>query len=199
MADTAAILQSVMTENGIKDLIAKSNGENVTVTYNGADKTLAAALTEIFTSVSSLPKGTDVDSKISTAISGLIDGAPETYDTLKEIADYISANDSAMDVLNAAIGGKVDKEEGKGLSTNDFTDALKNALEALPAITIADVENWNAKAGKTVATETTSGLMSADMVKKLNGLSAVHIGTSQPDNMQIGDIFIQVAQVEDGV
>lgn len=32
----------------------------------------------------------------------------------------------------AAINGKVDKVEGKGLSTNDFTDALQTKLNALP-------------------------------------------------------------------
>lgn len=195
--NTKAILKSVMTENGPQDIICRSDGENVNVTYNGTDKTLAAALTEIFTSISSLPKGADIDSKISTAISELIDGAPETYDTLKEIADYISSNSTAMEALNAAIGNKVSKEDGKGLSSNDFTDALKAALEALPAITNTDVTNWNAKADKTVASETAPGLMSADMFKKLNGLNAIHVGESQPDNMQVGDIFIQISQVEE--
>lgn len=38
-----------------------------------------------------------------------------------------------------AINGKVDKVEGKGLSTNDFTDAEKNKLAALP--TNADLQS----------------------------------------------------------
>lgn len=37
--------------------------------------------------------------------------------------DGIAANDSAIGTLNTAVQGKVDKVEGKGLSTNDFTDA----------------------------------------------------------------------------
>lgn len=197
MANITAILQSVMTENGIKEVICKSNGENVSVIYNGTKTTLAAVLADILTTVGSLPKGTDVDAKISAAINALIDGAPETYNTLKEIAEYIASDKTAMETLNSAIGGKVDKEDGKGLSANDFTDALKNALEALPTITNTDVENWNAKADKTIASETAPGLMSADMVKKLNGLNSVHIGTSQPDNMQVGDIFIQISQIEE--
>ena len=35
----------------------------------------------------------------------------------------IAANDAAIGTLNTAVQGKVDKVEGKGLSTNDFTDA----------------------------------------------------------------------------
>lgn len=34
-------------------------------------------------------------------------------------------------ILNDAIGGKVDKVTGKGLSTNDFTDAYKNKIDQL--------------------------------------------------------------------
>lgn len=38
----------------------------------------------------------------------------------------------------AKIGTKVDKVEGKGLSTNDFTDEYKQKLDA--AITAADLD-----------------------------------------------------------
>jgi len=156
------ILEKIKTEEGFADLIAKSNGENVKVNYNGKEMTLAAALTEIFTSVSGGISASDVDTKISTAISGLIGGAPETYDTLKEIADYIASDETAMQALNDAIGNKVTKEEGKGLSAEDFTTALKTKLENMPAITAEDVSNWNAKAGTSVATATANGLMSKE-------------------------------------
>ena len=63
-----------------------------------------------------------MNSAISTAISDLISGAPETYDTLKEIADYIAAHQEVVDALNAAIGAK--------LSTADF-NAFKDSLGTL--------------------------------------------------------------------
>ena len=52
-----------------------------------------------------------VDSAISTAKSELINGAPATYDTLKEIADYIEAHKSVETSLNAAIGNKANKSD----------------------------------------------------------------------------------------
>ena len=50
MANTKAILSKVKVDGELRDLIAKSDGENVTVTYNGKEQTLSAALAEIFTS-----------------------------------------------------------------------------------------------------------------------------------------------------
>lgn len=67
---------------------------------------------------------------IDTAISNLIDGAPETLDTLNELAQALKDNQDVVDVLNDAIANKVDKIEGKGLSTNDYTDADKAASNA---------------------------------------------------------------------
>ena len=177
MANTKYILEKIKIEGVLQDIIAKSDGENVTVSYGGKEQTLAAALAAIFTSVTELPTGEGVDSKISAAIDALIGGAPETYDTLKEIADYIAAHKDVSDALNEAIAKKVDKVEGKGLSTEDFTTALKEKLEGLPdnlpAITQADVDKWN-------------------------GLRGVRYGTEAPADMRDGELFVRVVSVAEG-
>ena len=41
----------------------------------------------------------------------LIDGAPDTYDTLKEIADYIAEDKTGAAAMNEAIAGKLGKTE----------------------------------------------------------------------------------------
>lgn len=46
---------------------------------------------------------------VNERISDLIGGAPETYDTLKEIADYIANHEDVSEALNQAIGNKADK------------------------------------------------------------------------------------------
>lgn len=68
---------------------------------------------------------------VKTIVNALINGAPETLDTLKELADAVTANKTVADALNAAIGTKVDKVSGKGLSTNDYTTAEKNKLSGI--------------------------------------------------------------------
>lgn len=81
---------------------------------------------------------------VKTLISNLINGAPETLDTLKEIADALGENDDAVQALNVAIGNKVDKVAGKGLSANDFTTAEKNKLSGIAADAEANVQSdWN--------------------------------------------------------
>ncbi len=179
MPSTKYILEKIKLEGELKELLVKSDGENVAVTYNGKDTTLAGALAEIFASITSLPTDAGIDSKISAAIDELIGGAPETYDTLQEIAAYIEEHQDAADALTAAIGGKVDKEDGKGLSANDFTDALKDKLENLPE-SIAE------------ATATEAGLMSAADKARLDGLRGVRYGAQPPEDMKDGEMFVRV-------
>jgi len=167
MATTKAILTSIKVEGEIRELIARSNGENVTVTYNGKEQTLSSALTEIFTAVNSAITEDNVQSLITNEVAKLVNGAPEAGDTLKELFDLITSNKEAADLLTSAISGKVDKVEGKGLSTEDFTTALKERLEALPEITTADVEKWN-------------------------GTRGVRVGAAVPDDLKNGELFVQL-------
>lgn len=64
-------------------------------------------------------------------INNLVNGAPEAMDTLKELADAIAENSDLMDALNAAIGNKIDKIDGMGLSSNDYTDEEKTKLAGI--------------------------------------------------------------------
>lgn len=48
---------------------------------------------------------------VDSAIADLINGAPETLDTLKEIADAMAENESVVDALNQAIGTKASQAE----------------------------------------------------------------------------------------
>ena len=61
------------------------------------------------TALSDRPTMAEMTSAISSAIDELIGGAPTTYDTLKEIADYIATHEEVTTALNAAIGNKLDK------------------------------------------------------------------------------------------
>lgn len=63
------------------------------------------------------------------AIKNLVGTAPDTLDTIYELADAFQNNKSLIDALNDAITKKVDKVSDKGLSTNDFTNDLKNNLK----------------------------------------------------------------------
>ena len=74
-------------------------------------------------------------------------------DTLGELADAIAENEDVVAALNSAIGNKVDKISGKGLSTNDYTTTEKNKLSAIQSG--AEV-NQNAFSSVKVGTSTIS-------------------------------------------
>lgn len=87
---------------------------------------------------------TEVKEYTDNKISNLINGAPETLDTLKEVADAIAANNSVTSALNAAIGNKVDKIIGKGLSTKDFTADYETKLKSIATGAEVNVQaDWN--------------------------------------------------------
>lgn len=82
-------------------------------------------------------------------IAALVNSAPETLDTLGELAAALQENESVVDALNSAITNKVDKVAGKGLSTNDYTTEEKTKLASYKT------ETWTFKLenGTTVTKE----------------------------------------------
>ena len=73
-------------------------------------------------------------------------GTAATAGTLATLDEVAEANLAAA--LATKINGKVDAESGKGLSTNDFTDALKTKLEGIEAGAQVNVQSdWNATTG----------------------------------------------------
>ena len=69
---------------------------------------------------------------VTQKISELVNSAPETLDTLNELATALNNDPNFATTIVTQLGTKVDKIEGKQLSTEDFTTALKILLESLP-------------------------------------------------------------------
>ena len=146
------------------------NGQ-VTELYpkTSADNTFLASGTSVETALGTMPTTETVNGLISAAIDALIDGAPATYDTLKEISDWIATHQSEYEALIAAIAGKVDKVEGKGLSTEDYTTAEKTKLAGIEAgannytlPTATANALGGIKVGANLAIDSTTGVLSGD-------------------------------------
>lgn len=69
---------------------------------------------------------------VTQKISELVNSAPETLDTLNELAAALNNDSNFATTVITQLGTKVDKVEGKQLSTEDFTATLKTSLESLP-------------------------------------------------------------------
>ena len=129
MAAKNVILKAKI-ENQIVELMVKTGAENVYVDEN---TTLAAKIAELVADIDTKVTSSDVDTKVKAAIDDLIDGAPATYDTLKEISDYLGTHGNEYTALVQELATKVTAEQGKGLSTNDYTNEDKTKVAGIEA------------------------------------------------------------------
>lgn len=81
--------------------------------------------------------------KVDDAINALVNGAPEAYDTLKELADALADQDDALAALVTQLGTKLDVT-GTAADSSKFggkTVAERTAADA-DAVTGTDTEKW---------------------------------------------------------
>ena len=64
-------------------------------------------------------------------VAGIVNSAPETLDTLNELAAALGNDENFATTVATQIGSKVDKVDGKGLSTEDFTTEEKEKLAGI--------------------------------------------------------------------
>ena len=116
------------------------------------DATTIAALNELIknvtgtagTALQEITKGTDGDF-VTTTVSKK-EGTTQSVAVSVKTAALDGTEDGLVKASDArtALDKKVDKEEGKGLSTNDFTDDLKTKLEGIAAGAEVNVQaDWN--------------------------------------------------------
>lgn len=90
-----------------------------------AKETTTGAQAKVDASLAVAKKYTD------TKVAEIVNTAPEALDTLKELSTALGDDPNFATTVATQIGGKVDKVEGKGLSTNDYTAAEKVKLTGI--------------------------------------------------------------------
>lgn len=112
----------------------------------------------------------NIQQYVDEKVAGLVNGAPETLDTLKEVADAIQENESVVDGLNAAIGNKADKDH----THTDATGAASGFMSAtdkakLDGMTAGAEPNQNAFANVKVGETTVAAAAETDTVEFVAG------------------------------
>lgn len=104
------------------------NPHNVTAEQVGADPAGSAstALTE-------------AKNYTNTKIADLVNSAPETLDTLGEIANAIEENETIVEALNAAIGNKVNKTDIDTILSDTSTNPVQNKIITAA---LANKQDW---------------------------------------------------------
>ena len=134
---------TLIEADAVQDTIEFVAGSNVTITPDATnDKVTIAATNTTYGQGTSeiIEAGTDTANRVWKAtilhdyIEGLYEGVQEQLE---------SVNDLIMD-LSDDVNDKVDKENGKGLSTNDYTTAEKNKLAGIASGAEVNVQaDWN--------------------------------------------------------
>lgn len=83
------VLLKKKVSSTVYDIYAQTSSDIVVFTPAGEDPVDSDVQTELRNLIA-LVGSTSVASQISTAIAAVVDSAPETFDTLKEIADWIT-------------------------------------------------------------------------------------------------------------
>lgn len=148
-------------------------------------QTVQSVVTGVLNDLTNYVTQVDIDTTVNNAISNLVNGAPETLDTLYELAKVLDVDPNFATTITTELGKKVDKITGKGLSSNDFTDALLNKLNDLPTATnlYTKTETNNLLNGK-VDKVSGKGLSTNDYTNneknKLSELENVYVQSTQP-------------------
>lgn len=175
MANVKNVILKKKIEGVIYDLLVKTNATLVEVEEG---KNLATALAELTTAINSKVGTAEVEAKIEE----IVGAAPEALDTLKELADALGNDPDFAATITNTLTGKVDKEDGKGLSSEDFTTELKTKLENLT--------NFSGSADDVEETETKQ-FVSPTEKATWNAKSRVILSATEPENLGENDIWVQ--------
>lgn len=211
----------------LAEIISTLNGKATTAALTSglsgkADKTHTHAQSDVSglsSALSSRPTTTQMNSAISSAIDELIGGAPATYDTLKEIADYIAEHEEVVDTLNAAIGNKLDKSVYDAfvatigdlatkdkVSESDLDSALAEKVNAasegnhshanktvLDGITSTKVSHWDTAYTHSQSPHAPSNAQ-ANVIESIKVNGVVQSVSGKAANLSVPVIYAQASQ-----
>lgn len=216
-AKLSEIITSLNAKASSNDLTTGLAGKaNTTHTHTQSD------ITGLTDALSNRPTTEAMNTSISTAISNLINGAPDTYDTLKEIADYISSHEDVVLALNAAIGNKADKTTVEAIqatvnalgslaskstvSESDLDSSLKEKINSTASsnhshsnkalLDTYDQTNANIKDAVSKkhshSNKTVLDGITADKVASWDGKGKIYAQATQPADLTENDLWVQI-------
>ena len=143
-----------------------------TITYTKGDKTTGTLTTQDTTYSAATQSSPGLMSAADkTKLDGIATNANKT--TIDSALSSTSTNPVQNKAINTALGNKVDKVSGKGLSTNDFTSTYKTKLDGI-------AEGANNYALPTANNSTLGGVKTTSTVTSTSGLTACPIINGVP-------------------
>lgn len=184
-ADVKGILASI----GTLSELTTTQKANLVVALNelkagltGLESELGAQINDEATASTTTWSSQKINTAISTAVSDLINGAPGTLDTLKELADAITENQGAIEAMQTIAAGHV-KYDGAQSLTNEQKDQARRNIGAASQSDLSAVSSTASAAQSAAATNATNigTLTSLNTTAKGNLVAAVNEVKSTAD------------------
>ncbi len=171
-------IKQIIANIGDLDQLTTSEKTSLVVALNE----LKASITQASNLINDSETGTTTtwsSSKISTqiqaAVNGLINGAPETLDTLKELATAIETNKDAITALQSIANGHVKFNEAQSLEPGQQKTARDN-IGAAAASDVTTLQGTVSTLSGTVSTVQTTANTNKTAIGTLANLSTTAKG-----------------------
>ena len=146
----ASALDVITSVNGYTDeQIASLSTVYIPLSDRNANNGIAGLDSSGLILTSAIPSSIARTSDITTAISDIVGAAPTSFDTLKEIADYISSDQSAGSALTTLVGTKAP------IASPTFTGTVSGVTKSM--VGLPNVDNTS-DANKPISTAATTAL-----------------------------------------
>lgn len=159
------------------------------------------------TALQTVPAEYATKTDVSKEVAKIVNSAPEAFNTLKEIADWIEEDAEPAIVLANKVEQKVDKVEGLGLSEENYTTEEKDKLAGLENYDDAKLKeelsenyqpkeniyylDWDSASGSGELDEATyQAIMAADKVCLKNGISITEPTTKVKNDAECAYGFV---------
>lgn len=134
-AESMAALQNLVGDTAVSVQITSAIVDKYEKPATGIPKTdlatdVQTSLSKADTAIQSLA-GYATEAYVNTQVANLVDSSPDALNTLNELSEALGDNPNFATTVATQIGTKVDKVDGKGLSTNDYTTAEKTKLAGI--------------------------------------------------------------------
>ena len=116
---------------------------------------------------------------VAQAIAAIVDSAPDTLNTLEELAAALGDDPNFATTIMTLLGGKVDKVEGKGLSANDYTDDDKTMVTNADSMVMEHAEEIRVMNDTLAQLDIDTGLLSDEMESHIADRSNPHFVTKK--------------------
>lgn len=113
-----------------KDLVNKKYVDDVKASIVVPTKTSELTNDSKFLTEHQSLTGLATETYVNDKVAGIVNSAPETLDTLQELATALGNDANFATTVSTQIGKKVDKADGMSLTHNDLTNELKANYDA---------------------------------------------------------------------